>query len=510
VALVASASLGCRAAPPAAPGDARGDGPASDPRAGAPSEVVWAYDVHAGARPALALALTLRVDATFAPKSCAGEVTVVDVDDAARPFVHDVECETAGGWRPAPPNPGGGWRVLRRAEPSGCHVRYTLALAEAAARIDDVETAWTGGGIVVAPPSTWLLRPSGTDRTATGATGTAGTTGATGERFRFRVTTEPGLRFATGLHPAPSGAADTFEAPVAVIDDATSAVFGPFADDTVDLGTSHIEVATAPRGLPIDEATSVDWVKTAAGGLARYYGTFPAARSLVIVAPGSAPVTRGETFGEGGPAIVLRVGDKFTRASIADDWVLTHELVHVTMPSLGRPHAWLEEGLATYVEPIARARAGLVQTERFWRDLVEGIPQGLPEAGDQGLERTHTWGRTYWGGALFCLVADVRIRERTKGARSFDDALRGIVAAGADVESHWTVDRFVEVGDRATGTTVLAELYRSLALAPGTIDLPSLWARLGVRPGRAEGAVVTFDDAAPLAAVRRAITRGAD
>ena len=57
-------------------------------------------------------------------------------------------------------------------------------------------------------------------------------------------------------------------------------------------------------------------------------------------------------------------------------------------------------------------------------------------------------------------------------------------------------------GTRATGTRVLHDLYRDLALAPGTVDLPAFWRRLGV--ARREGPRA-FDDTAPLAAVRRGI-----
>ncbi len=162
-----------------------------------------------------------------------------------------------------------------------------------------------------------------------------------------------------------------------------------------------------------------------------------------------------------------------------------------------------ERGVPTYVEPIVRVRAGLIAPEKFWGDLVEGLPQGLPQKGDEGLEQTHTWGRTYWGGALFCLVADVAIRERTGGARSLDDLVRATVATGADVEMRWDIERLLDVGDHATGTTVLRDLYRTMALAPGTVDLPGLWSRLGVR---GSGGALVFDDAAPLAWVRRGIT----
>ena len=38
------------------------------------------------------------------------------------------------------------------------------------------------------------------------------------------------------------------------------------------------------------------------------------------------------------------------------------------------------------------------------------------------------WAMTYWGGALFCLLADVEIREKTGNARAHDDALPAINA----------------------------------------------------------------------------------
>jgi hypothetical protein len=245
------------------------------------------------------------------------------------------------------------------------------------------------------------------------------------------------------------------------------------------------------------------WVERAVAGIAAYYGHFPVSRTLVVIVPGKGSETEGETLGDGGPSIVVRAAPGLTASAAREDWVVTHELLHVTLPSLEREQAWLSEGIATYVEPVVRARARVVSPERFWSELVAGLPQGLPEAADQGLEKTHTWGRTYWGGALFCLIADVRIRERTGGRRSFDDVLRSVVATGANVSSHWSIDRFLTEGDRATGVSVLRELHREMGLAPGSIDLAALWKRLGVKVGA--GGRVTFDDGADLAPIRRAI-----
>jgi predicted metalloprotease with PDZ domain len=187
--------------------------------------------------------------------------------------------------------------------------------------------------------------------------------------------------------------------------------------------------------------------------------------------------------------------------------VLTHELVHLALPTLPRRHNWLAEGIATYVEPIARARVGAISPNRFWFDLVCGIPMGLPEDGDRGLDHTPTWARSYWGGALYCLLADVKIREQTQNRASLDDALRAILAAGGNISVRWTIERVLEEGDRATATTVLTDLYREMADAPTRPDLTALWRRLGVVQ---RGRRVAFDDNAPLAEIRRSMTMRCD
>ena len=86
----------------------------------------------------------------------------------------------------------------------------------------------------------------------------------------------------------------------------------------------------------------------------------------------------------------------------------------------------MEEGLATYIEPVARVQAGELPAKQIWSDMLDGMRKGEPEPGDQGLDRTHTWGRTYWGGALFCFLADVQIRQQTHNKLGLQDALRGI------------------------------------------------------------------------------------
>src|SRR5918993_1536859 len=95
----------------------------------------------------------------------------------------------------------------------------------------------------------------------------------------------------------------------------------------------------------------------------------------------------------------------------------------------GPVHAWraTTEGLSTYIEGIARVQAGELPAEHVWTEQIRSMPKGLPGPGDKGLDHTHTWGRTYWGGALFCLLADVEIRNKTANRSGLRDAMRAVL-----------------------------------------------------------------------------------
>jgi hypothetical protein len=45
---------------------------------------------------------------------------------------------------------------------------------------------------------------------------------------------------------------------------------------------------------------------------------------------------------------------------------MTHELLHTAFPDVSEQHHWIEEGIAAYVEPIARAQVGHLAAETVW------------------------------------------------------------------------------------------------------------------------------------------------
>ena len=261
------------------------------------------------------------------------------------------------------------------------------------------------------------------------------------------------------------------------------------------------QTSGSPAASPVPPSVLRTWVENAARSVSAYYGRTPGPARVVVLRGARAAVGQGVTRRGDVPTIRIALGPATTAADLETDWVLTHEMVHTAFPLL-REHSWLSEGVAVYVEPIARAKVGFAPPENVWRWLVWGLPKGLPDGNDHGLDSADSWGRTYWGGALFCFLADVEIRRATGNRRSLGDALRGIHETVGGLESDAEIEEVLAAGDRAVGHPILRELYAQLGKAPGTVSLLQLFGLLGVE---GSGANLRFDDSAPYAAIRAAI-----
>ena len=275
--------------------------------------------------------------------------------------------------------------------------------------------------------------------------------------------------------------------------------------ERIEVAGSTLRVVFGEGTFELPRARILTYVRQSARSVGAYFGRFPADDTRLLILGTDSPgrsVRSGTAFGYRGAAIKLVLARSVTAGDLERDWILVHEMTHLALPSVPRRHHWIEEGIATYVEPLARAQSGVLDAAPIWADMLKGMPLGLPQAGDRGLDNTPTWGRTYWGGALFCLLADVTLRERSANAKGLQHALRAILAHG-NMETDSALEPLLRIGDAAVGVPVLSELYREMGANPYPVDLDALWRRLGVRP---DGQTVQFDDAAPLAAVRRALT----
>jgi hypothetical protein len=280
--------------------------------------------------------------------------------------------------------------------------------------------------------------------------------------------------------------------------------FDRLAKTDIDVPEAVVHTGFAPGEMALPKQKILEWVRMSAKAVATYYGRFPVkSLRLLLVPVDGRGVRGGTTWGYRGAAIRVLVGRDSDEGRLRSDWVLVHEMVHTALPDMDERYNWLSEGLAVYVEPIARTQAGDLSAKEIWLAMMRDMPKGLPQSGDEGLDNTDTWGRKYWGGAMFALFADVEIRKRSNNRLGLQDAMRGVLAAGGNHEQDWSIQRILSTADQAVGLDVLTRLHDQWGSKPVTPDLDGLWRDLGLK---VHDGGLDFDDTAPLASIRKAIT----
>jgi len=364
-------------------------------------------------------------------------------------------------------------------------VAFHLALADAAEAIDDDRLLARSGRSFVGAVS--LLLPEPVD--------------ASEAPLHLEVEPPPSERFACVFPRRGAG----WSARVADLARTPSCCFGGISPHT--LSVPDLPVAIEVAHLAPPDATNAaaldDHLAAAVRATAAWFRHFPVDRLLVVVIPvAGRTIASGNVRGDGGACVRLYVGRRLDPAALADDWVVFHEFVHLALPTLPTPHRWFDEGVATYVEPLLQASLGRLTPAAIWRARLDEYAQGVPSPGSGGLDDDASWGRTYYGGAAFCLLADLRIRAATGGTHSLQHALMAVVDAGGSVTEPWSLAQLFAVAGRATGSTVLQELYAQFAHQERAIDLDGIWRELGL--GLA-GERLVVDDAAPSAHLRAAL-----
>jgi hypothetical protein len=370
---------------------------------------------------------------------------------------------------------------------TGIELAYEVDLDALADKMDEVDAARRFGRSLLAPASSFLLRPDP-------------------DQDEVPITVHfdsPAVE--SGLKRA--GAAFVVESQELHV--ATYTTFGARDARDLSLGEATVRLVVLDGALDLPLAELAAWVTSAARGVADFYGRPPAPRTLVVLAP--LPGLHGVPFGKmlpaNAPGVIVLLGEHTRKRELFSDWVLVHELFHVGTPSYLGEGKWYDEGLATYFEPLIRARLGWRTEADVWHEFVRDMPRGLPALTERGLEHPTRYPDMYWGGGLFCLLADARMRRATNGARGLEDGVRAVFEAGGVASEVWALAHTTEVTDAALGAPVLAELQAAHREHGSPLDLDAFLRELGVSRGK-KGKPV-FEQDAGKAALRRSIVLGA-
>lgn len=361
--------------------------------------------------------------------------------------------------------------------------RYRIDL-DALAERHHRALARRSGESLLAPTSSYLLYPWPLD---------------VGIPVRVRFRAPPELAVVSGLERE----GDHYRLEAHEIPVATYSAFGKLAREVVpiDDAREELDVTVLDGDLAADPQSITRWAAERARAVSTFYRGFPAARAslFVVPVPNRREVVFGNLLPESSPAAVLEVGSLTNAAALANDWVLVHELFHIGVPSFHAEGKWFDEGLATYFEPIIRVRAGLLDPLAAWREFALTMPRAERALTEDGLEQSDD---IYWGGAVFCLLADVTAREQSAGRLGLEDGLRKVRQAGGNASEVWSLKKTLEIADSAFPKPVLVPLWKRYALRPAPLDLAGLFSALGV--SRA-GSGVHLSETAPRAWVRHAI-----
>lgn len=246
-------------------------------------------------------------------------------------------------------------------------------------------------------------------------------------------------------------------------------------------GRLHVAIAGTIEAAPRERLLA--WLRRVGAAATSAFGRLPLPDVQVLVVPVGAQrgaVVFGQSTRGEGNGLALFVDPSQDAPAFARDWVAIHELSHLFHPHLGARGAWLAEGLATYLQDILRARAGLLAPAQAWTGLADGYARGRRatardasttlEDASLAMERTHDYGRVYWSGAAYWLAVDLELRRA--GRPGIDDALRRFAACCLPSAQPWTPQAFVERLDALAGTDVYAKRWREYRALRRFPDVP--------------------------------------
>ncbi len=362
---------------------------------------------------------------------------------------------------------------------------FTFDLGAFAAADDDMNAAMPyGDGVLVTPA--FLLPLPETDAVAI---------------LRFRVTFADGGVIHTALQPDAQG---RYAVPLARIDEVGPLLLGEVS--AVGLVADPQLTLALPTGTALAPEQLTAWVDAVAEGNRRFWGGSPAQHGLVILVPSPRDgVPFGRVLSLGGSVVTALVGKGATARDLYDDWVLVHEFLHLGSPMMRDAGPWLNEGIATFYEPVLRARAGWKSEDEVWREWITQMPRGLPAMTDIGLSNAGRGG-IYWGGAVFVLMAEIELLQASQGTYGFSDCLRQVLADGGDATTKWPTMRLLQSCDKTIEQDVLAALAQRHVAEGSTMSLDEIWRKLGVT--LSEVGKIIYDDSAELAWLRPLIIWG--
>lgn len=242
--------------------------------------------------------------------------------------------------------------------------------------------------------------------------------------------------------------------------------FGNITNLPIKVGTDTVRASI----IGIDDNKKIseykEWLTESVFAISQIYGRFPIDQAQVLVAPigkKREAIPWAEVQRAGLPAAHLFIDQTRPIKEFKQDWTTIHELSHMLIPRVEYRDRWLSEGLASYYQNVAKARAGLLTEQQAWRKLKLGFAKGR-KALAGNLRSSRSTKHLYWGGAAFYLLADVRLRN-LQVPQTLDQVLDLFQQCCLPNDRLWSAEQLVSQLDNLSKTSIFTDLLNNEALA---------------------------------------------
>ncbi|MFT5161814.1 MAG: hypothetical protein ACI9FJ_000380 [Alteromonadaceae bacterium] len=214
------------------------------------------------------------------------------------------------------------------------------------------------------------------------------------------------------------------------------------------------------------KAEYIDWIRQVAGAIAGLNGDFPLDNAQILITPIGArreAVPWGEVQRGGSTSAHFFVDSFRPIQEFKDDWTAAHELSHMLVPFINRDELWLSEGIASYYQNVARAKAGMISPQKGWSKLLAGFSRGTKAAKKESLSNSSAIMQMYWGGAALYMMADAQLRKQSNNQQSVATVLSQFNRCCRPSITRWSGLKLMLQFDKISGTKIFSRLYYSEA-----------------------------------------------
>jgi len=243
--------------------------------------------------------------------------------------------------------------------------------------------------------------------------------------------------------------------------------FGQLQQYQLKIAEQKLRLDLVGNFSPIKKRQLKQWLQQAAGAIANIYQSFPVTQIQLLVTKarrGSGPVPWGEVQRGGYPAVHLFINPNYSLDSFKQDWTASHELSHLLLPKIRGRDRWLSEGIASYYQNVARAKAGQLSPHQSWQKLRSGFKRGQKAAASTPLRQAHKTMHIYWGGAAIFMLADMRLRQ-LPSALTLDLVLKRLQHCCLPNNRIWSAEQLMTKLDQLSQSQIFSQLLQHEAQA---------------------------------------------